>query len=144
MAKTTIQTIELKENPYYDTKIDYNFNRLINILEKNGYPVILSSLNKYENDTIFIIFDDIYNFYSLPRGFDIQEIGMSDCENPECICRSTPNVVTAIGYPLVYSLYSRAKLYEILQNLTAWVYDEIRYARSGRIEQIAYRELTYA
>jgi len=139
MQNSIIHTIELKENPYYDLKIDYKFNSLIHALENIGYPVILSSLNRYENDTIFILFDDVYNFHSIPRGFEIREIGMSDCDNPECICRKTESgVVTAIGYPLVYSLYSRSKLYELLQNLTAWVHDEIRYARIGRLYHFAY------
>ena len=120
------------------------FKDLICELKWKDYCIMEANISY---DTVYIIFNHVYEFENIPHGFDIMDRSIGNCDDCEygLCCHNTPcNNYTEPKTILVYSDFNSnftdSQLDDILTELTAWVHGiHCPYIkeRIGRIIEIA-------
>ena len=118
-------------NTLVTTKENYIFPDFINTsnyLIALGYSIWYSKL-KYK--TVYIIFNSVYTFKTIPNGFNIMNKKLGNCSDCANRCTYQPNFpyidmdcINSTGYKtiLIYenSILSESQLSEIIKDLTTW------------------------
>ena len=100
------------------------FNNLIYFLNSNDYKI---SESRLENNSIFLIFNTVYDFNAVPAGFEMLTSKILNCDNcnngqccPHAPCNDYSPPLTILVTSKLNPFESASALDTILENLQAW------------------------